>query len=209
MLSTHGKWLITPREYVEAVLRYSTEIGRLTWAAPQDCMCEPFILAKTGLTEEVHQERTVGNYHMLNLLWGEMTDRESPFIPVLQGYRTIESYQRCELMYEASGIDLSKQRTVGIGSICRLQATGEIGGIVEHFAQEYKLHGFGVKMFGLDKYGKSLQSSDSMAWSMHARRRQPLPGHWRWHINCANCLTYAMIWRESLLTGRTDLLPRY
>jgi hypothetical protein len=49
-LRLHGGWLTTPADYVAAVRRYREEIGGLEWAAPQDWMCEPFMLAKTGLT---------------------------------------------------------------------------------------------------------------------------------------------------------------
>lgn len=44
------RWTTTPAEYIEAVQRYATEIGRLEWAAPQDWMCEPWIVQKTGLS---------------------------------------------------------------------------------------------------------------------------------------------------------------
>ena len=34
----------------------------LEWAAPMDWMCEPAMLARTGLTVEDHQRRTVANF---------------------------------------------------------------------------------------------------------------------------------------------------
>lgn len=44
-LQRYGSWdRVPPRQYVEAVLRYDTEIGNLDWAAPQDWMCEPAII---------------------------------------------------------------------------------------------------------------------------------------------------------------------
>jgi hypothetical protein len=77
-LSKYGEWRTTVPEYLEAVTRYQAEVGNLAWAAPQDWMCEPWIIAKTGLSVREHQERTVTNYL-------DLRDR-GPFIPVLQGW---------------------------------------------------------------------------------------------------------------------------
>jgi hypothetical protein len=49
------------------VRRYRDEIGCLDWAAPQDWMCEPFILAKTGLSVREYR-RTVASYLRLTEL---------------------------------------------------------------------------------------------------------------------------------------------
>ena len=67
-LSLYGGWRTGVSEYVEAVHRYSEEIGRLLWAAPMDWMCEPFMLAKTGLSVREHQQRTVTNDLNLRVL---------------------------------------------------------------------------------------------------------------------------------------------
>jgi hypothetical protein len=37
-------------EYVDRIRQYVQRVGRLEWAAQQDWMCEPWILAKTGLS---------------------------------------------------------------------------------------------------------------------------------------------------------------
>jgi hypothetical protein len=37
-------------EYAGLVARYAEEIGGMDWAAPQDWMCEPWIIEKTGLS---------------------------------------------------------------------------------------------------------------------------------------------------------------
>jgi hypothetical protein len=47
-LSQFGRWVTSPRQYADAVARYQREIGRLEWAAPQDWMCEPDIIAGGG-----------------------------------------------------------------------------------------------------------------------------------------------------------------
>jgi hypothetical protein len=38
-----------------------------------------------------------------------------------------------------------------------------------------------------------------MAWSYSARRNPPLPGHT--HLNCANCIDYALDWRRDALAA--------
>jgi hypothetical protein len=95
---------------------------------------------------------------------------------------------------------------VGLGSVCRRQATTEIARIVAELAAlGLRLHGFGVKRAGL-------VSADSMAWSYHARRRPPLPGCVG-QKNCANCLPYALAWRARMLAildqPRQGRLPLY
>ncbi len=72
-LALHGAWRTSAAEYVEAVARYSEEIGRLQWAAPMDWMCEPSMLSSTGLTVREHQERTVANY--LSCATGDRSSR--------------------------------------------------------------------------------------------------------------------------------------
>src|SRR5438874_1153376 len=92
-----------------------------------------------------------------------------PFIPVLQGW-TITDYLRCVALYRAVGIDLSREPLLGLGSICRRQATEEIVGIVRTLANlGLRMHGFGVKTAGLQRYGHYLASADSLAWSFRGR----------------------------------------
>lgn len=57
-LELHGRWITTPAEYIEATRRYVADIGMLDWAAPMDWMCEPKMLARTGLSTEDHQRRS-------------------------------------------------------------------------------------------------------------------------------------------------------
>ncbi len=100
--------------------------------------------------------------------------------------------------YDQAGIDLAAEPLVGLGSVCRRQATSEIDRIVTTLAgQGLRLHGFGVKTAGLGRYGWALESADSLAWSYAARREPALPGHR--HKNCANCLVYALAWRERVV----------
>ena len=78
-LATHGSWVHgpTPRQYVARIRRYRDEVGRLAWAAPQDWMCEPWILDKTGLTVGEHVRRTVDNYLQLQDLAARVTWRRT------------------------------------------------------------------------------------------------------------------------------------
>jgi hypothetical protein len=201
-LSTYGTWRTSAAEYVDAVAGYEREVGRLDWAAPQDWMCEPAIIHGGGsfpgthLSVAEHQRRTVANFLELGELWPTMSHAPCPFMPVLQGW-TLGDYQRCADMYEEAGVRLAEQRVVGLGSVCRRQNTISIGLIVNWFAGELPLHGFGVKTGGLIGYGHQLTSADSLAWSLDARRSGPLPGCQ--HARCSNCLEYAREWRADLL----------
>lgn len=189
-LFLHASWPEgSERVYVEHVRRYRDEIGQLEWAAPQDWMCEPFMVAKTGLSIAEHQDRTVRNYLTLR----EMDD-SLPFVPVLQGFER-DDYLRCIDRYERAGVRLAGR--VGIGTVCRRQGTREAEHIVRSIHDAIPgaaLHVFGAKTTGLSQYADALGSADSMAWSYHARRRPPMPGHT--HKNCANCLPFAADWYE-------------
>jgi hypothetical protein len=73
---------------------------------------------------------------------------------------------------------LTREPRVGIGSICRRQATIRIGFRLNdlHRAGVSRLHGFGMKLDGLESYGDRLASSDSMSWSFSARMQyEPRP----------------------------------
>jgi hypothetical protein len=192
-LSLHGRWVTPAGAYAAAVRRYARQIGRLDFAAPQDWMCEPFMLARTGLTVAEHQRRTVASYLELRTLAPDL-----PFIPVLQGWH-LDDYLACADLYAAAGVDLAAVPVTGLGSVCRRQSTGQIAAIVTELAHlRLRLHGFGVKTGGLHQYGHLLASADSMAWSYAARRQAPLPGC-TGHANCANCLAYATRWRSRVL----------
>lgn len=195
-LNLFGEWTITPEEYSTDLLRLKDLGLKIKWAAQQDWMCEPFVLEKTGLTIDEHQDRTVENLHRLRAL-----NDGIKYIPVLQGYDLQDYYNHFE-KFEASGIDLRSEEVVGIGSVCRRQSTKEIEKIFKSFhSKGLKLHGFGVKTNGLKKYGNYLTSADSLAWSFSARANNEkcdLCSN-RKIKNCANCLNYALNWRKKML----------
>ena len=204
-LKNLGTWDETPAGYVAAVRRYSDEIGRIAFAAPQDWMCEPAVInggtfggqrfTGTHLDVAEHQRRTVANYLQLRDIAPDL-----PFIPVLQGW-TREDYLRCADLYDRAGVDLAAAPRVGWGSVCRRQGSAEAEQIARALAPlRLSLHGFGVKKTGLALFGHHrLASCDSLAWSYHARRAgRPLVNGCK-HGTCANCRFYALRWRSELL----------
>ena len=207
-LQTYGRWTVSPTEYVARLRRYRDDIGHLMWAAPQDWMCEDIVIrggqigpvrfAGTGLSVAEHQRRTVANFAQLRELAPDLA-----IIPVVQG-QTPDDYLRCvELYWSMLHLDLTTMPLVGLGSVCRRQATGEAGRIIAALraAGLDRLHGFGFKVLGLAQHGHRLVSADSMAWSVDARRRQtPMPGCTN-HRNCANCLRFALRWRTGVLAA--------
>lgn len=196
-LGTHGHWTIGETEYVEAVARYEAEIGRLEWAAPQDWMCEPHVLAKTGLSVREHQERTVASYVSLA--------GRGPFVPVLQG-QNLDDYALCLDLYAQAGVDLYAAPLVGLGTVCRRHRTPEIARIVNELAATgLRLHGFGMKSAGVARVAHTLVSADSTAWSSRARYAWQHDGQRLCggvHTGgCANCRAWAAQWRLRVIDG--------
>lgn len=191
-LSMFGKWTTSAEQYISEVRRWKDEIGGMDWAACQDWMCEPVILARTGLTVAEHQRRTIQNY--LDL---KSQAPEIPWAPALQGWLPGDYLDHAEA-YERAGVSLAAQPIVGLGSVCRRQALFRITHLIQDLTDAgIRLHGFGFKLSGLSRVGHLLESADSLAWSLDARRAAPMPGHP--HKNCANCLPWALDWRERVL----------
>jgi len=192
-LSLHGRWTVPAKEYAAAVRRYADEVGNLAWCAPQDWMCEREMLQKTGLSIEEHQRRSVASVLELRALG-------CPAIPVLQGWQ-LGDYLDCADLYETAGINLRAEPVVGVGTVCRRQNTDGATRIMHALAAEgLRLHGFGFKRTGLRSCADVMVSADSLAWSYHARR-EPLRVECRGgsHKNCANCIHFALEWRDELL----------
>lgn len=194
------RWPITVPQYADEIGRAAEEIGMLEWAAPMDSMCEPHVLVGTGRTVEYHQHETVERYLELIDLVGV------PVPPVLQGF-TLADYWRCVGFYDAAGVDLFSLPLVGLGTVCRRQATTEIGNLVRSLAASgLPLHGFGVKLDGLAAYGRLLVSADSMAWSSGARTKALHQGpdpdcpHGKdGKGSCSNCIRFALEWRAKVV----------
>jgi hypothetical protein len=194
-LSMFGRWETLPGWYAEEAMRYQREIGGLDFAAVQDWMCEPFMIGKTGLSVAEHQERTILSY--LDL---KRTAPGVPWAPVLQGWE-VDDYLRHAEQYRAAGIDLKACPRVGVGSVCRRQASYQAFELFSALKPlGLRLHGFGLKQgFLRHAFAAGLESFDSLAWSFRARRRgSPLDGCT--HKTCANCLRFALRWREAIIS---------
>lgn len=162
---------------------YSSGVVRITAAVAQDYMCEPFILAKTGLTVIEHQRLTIERYDALCAELDRLFGGRCPFhvMPVLQGF-TPDEYARHVRMY---GDRLKPGMWVGVGSVCKRQgdprAIIAVIQAVRSVRRDLLLHGFGVKKTSLMHPGvrEFLFSADSMAWSYAARREGRNSNDWR------------------------------
>ena len=199
-LSMFGEWTRTPAEYVNDLNRL-VDVGLSPdWASQQDWMVEPAMLEKTGKTVQDHQRLTVANFLELRSL-----ECRVHVIPVIQGW-TLSDYEECIRMYEREGVDLTRESTVGVGSVCRRQGSQEILDLMRMVHSEgISAHGFGVKTKGVELYSRHLKSADSMAWSYSARAGKrhcincsTMPAGPQTK-NCANCLYFALEWRHDLL----------
>lgn len=168
-LEKWGRYRHSVEEYADELRRlHEAGVVQITAAVAQDYMCEPFMLAKTGLTVEDHQRLTIERYDAL-LACG------LPFhiLPVLQGYAPAD-YVRHVRQY---GDRLKPGMWVGVGSVCKRNSQPEQIVAVLHAIKaarpDLRLHGFGVKLTALMHAGvrAMLYSADSMAWSFSARKQ--------------------------------------
>ena len=203
-LQRYGKWTITAAQYIAFVRRCTEEIGHLQWAAPMDWMTEEAVIrggtvgrtrfVGTRLSLAEHQRRTVHNYLELRHLADDL-----PIVPVLQG-QSIDDYKRIVDAYHRAGVDLHREPLVGLGSVCRRQATRQVAALVADLAATgLRLHGFGIKTAGLARHAAYLHSADSLAWSLRGRRVRPCAhGPAR---SEANCPQFAVAWRARVLAA--------
>jgi hypothetical protein len=183
-LRLHGRFTFTSEQYADDAERLALGLGRCRWVAPMDYMCEPFMVARTGLSVAEHQRRTVANFIVLRELLGPLV------VPVLQGYAPRE-YDRCVGLYQDAGIDLAAEPVVGLGSVCRRSNTSEIRRLIHYLSDHrLRLHGFGLKGATFRALRGLLVSADSMAWSYAARREG----------RDSNSPAEAMRWRARLVS---------
>lgn len=165
-ISTHGRFLESPQEYAVRVRRWAA-CGQMVAAVSQDYMCEPFILAKTGLTTRDHQRMTVERYVAIREAVGDA----AYILPVLQGFWPDEYLRHAE----DYGDLLQPGMWVGVGSVCKRNSNvDEIEQVLVTIHRDHpnlRLHGFGVKLTALESslVRECLYSADSMAWSRAAR----------------------------------------
>jgi hypothetical protein len=185
-LFMHGHYRHEPAEYACDAARWAD--GRVVAIVAQDYMCEPIMLAKTGLTIADHQRLTIERYDALRVAWeneriakGAPVRAWPPIIPVLQGW-TPEDYTRHLTAY---GNRIRPGMWVGVGSICKRQARPAVVATVLRAIKELRpdllLHGFGVKLTSLKDADvrKLLETADSTAWSYAARKQGRNANDWR------------------------------
>ncbi|NTG00052.1 hypothetical protein G6L30_07950 [Agrobacterium rhizogenes] len=179
-----GKYRHGVGEYASVLFRLWTGgIVMIKAAVAQDYMCEPFILAKTGLTIADHQRLTIERYDALVAELNHLFGGECPFhvMPVLQGFAP-QDYVNHIRMY---GDRLKRGMWVGVGSVCKRQGDPRaIMRVLQAIAAERPdllLHGFGVKITSLLHAGVRalLTTADSMAWSYAARKQGRDANDWR------------------------------
>lgn len=165
-VSTHGGFRDDPEVYAAQVERWRT-CGGFVGACSQDYMCEPFVLAKTGLTVRRHQELTIERYVRIRAA------TQGRIIPVLQGFLPSEYVDHLH-MYGDRGL-LSMGLRIGVGSVCKRNARPEqVEDVLTRIKNESRgllLHGLGIKITALQSrvVRDCLYSADSMAWSSRAR----------------------------------------
>lgn len=171
----HGGYPDPVQAYADEIKRWSGN-GELLAAVAQDYMCEPMMLAKTGLTVADHQRLTIERYDEL-LRCGTGVY----IMPVLQGYKP-EEYVAHLRQY---GDRLAHGAWVGVGSVCkRNSAPAQIMAVLMAIKSErpdLRLHGFGLKIIALANgvIRALLFSADSMAWSFNARKNGRNANDWR------------------------------
>ena len=185
LLKGHGH--LSVDQYADEIIRWNGN-GNLVAAVAQDYLCDPAILAATGLTIPDHQRLTIERYDDLLCALAEKSCTQSldkaysdcfddfhvsdetrlaiPYImPVLQGYEP-QDYVDHIRQY---GDRLAHGAWVGVGSICgRSGNPGQIESVlmaIHAKRPDLKLHGFGIKKVALSSsiVWDILHSADSMA----------------------------------------------
>jgi hypothetical protein len=141
-----GKGHLSTKRYAKEIIRWAGN-GRLLAAVSQDFMCEPFILAKTGLTVEDHQRLTIHRYDRLlqelaALATQEARCLQSAFSDVYDDFnvdeKTLDEYMEEEASHpylmpvlqgftpseyishvQQYGDRLKPWQWVGVGSVCK------------------------------------------------------------------------------------------
>lgn len=174
-ISAHGHYRHSVAEYAAQIRRWRDN-GNLLAAVAQDYMCEPFIVKKTGLTVQRHQQLTIERYDAL------LAEGTGVYIlPVLQGFEPAEYVDHVRLY----GARLAPGQWVGVGSICKRngdpRAIATVLLAIKTERPDLRLHGFGLKTTALSSplVRSLLDTADSMAWSFAARREGRNPNDWR------------------------------
>jgi len=171
----HGGYPLPVEEYAEQIKRWANN-GNLLAAVAQDYMCEPSMLAITGMSVAEHQRLTIERYDALLAC-----DLPVYLMPVLQGY-TREDYLSHIDQY---GDRLKPDMWVGVGSVCKRNGAPDVIfdalAAIKRKRPDLRLHGFGLKTTALQSQGirDLLETADSMAWSFAARKQGRNGNDWR------------------------------
>jgi hypothetical protein len=175
-VAMHGGYRHSVADSAAQIRRWAGT-GRLLAAVAQDWMCEPWIVAKTGLSVADHQRLTVERYDALL-----QEDTAGVYVmPVLQGYAP-QDYVDHLHQY---GARLKTGAWVGVGSVCKRNgsplAIEAVLSAIKAERPDLRLHGFGLKATALRSavVYDLLFSADSMAWSFAARREGRNSNDWR------------------------------
>jgi transcriptional regulator of met regulon len=174
-ISRFGHYRSSVAEYAAQIRRWKTN-GNLLAAVAQDYMCEPFIVAKTGLSVAEHQRLTIERYDELIA-----EDVGVYVMPVLQGYAPEEYVAHLDVY----GDRIGPGAWVGVGSVCKRNGDPKAIARVLHGIKtrrpDLRLHGFGLKTTSLaDPLVRSLlHTADSMGWSYAARIKGRNGNDWR------------------------------
>ena len=176
-LEKHGRYRHDVSAYAGELRRlHEAGVVAITAAVAQDYMCEPFMLARTGLDVAEHQRLTVERYDALLAF-----DLPFPIMPVLQGFAPADYVAHLA----AYGDRLKPGMWVGVGSVCKRngqpERVVEVLHAIKSVRPDLRLHGFGVKKTSLLHPGvrELLYSADSMAWSFSARKQGRDANDWR------------------------------
>jgi hypothetical protein len=183
-INLYGGYRSSVEEYAIELRRlHSAGVINIAAAVAQDYMCEPFMLAKTGLTIEVHQRLTIERYDALVAELERLFGGSIPFhvMPVLQGFAP-QDYANHVRMYDDR---LKPGMWVGVGSVCKRNGIPEkiieVLSAIHAVRPDLRLHGFGIKQTSLLHPGvrAMLYSADSMAWSFAARKQGRDGNSWK------------------------------
>lgn len=174
-LDRHGGYDDPPSVYAAEIRRWAGN-GTLLAAVSQDYMCEPFMLAKTGLSIADHQRLTIERYDAIRAC-----DLGGVYLmPVLQGYAPSDYVSHIRQYGER----LAPGAWVGVGSVCKRNgdpaAVEDVLLAIKAVRPDLRLHGFGLKITALASglVRELLHTADSMAWSFSARKQGRSSNHW-------------------------------
>jgi hypothetical protein len=171
----HGHYPESVETYAAQIRRWKNN-GELLAAVSQDYMCEPAMLAKTGLTVADHQRLTIERYDALL-----RCDTGVYILPVLQGYEP-EEYVSHIRQY---GSRLAQCAWVGVGSVCKRNSSPclilDVLIAIKTERPDLNLHCFGLKITALahGTIRKLTSTADSMSWSFEARKKKTGANDWR------------------------------